>query len=131
LALREKQYFYEEAFYAFRAAAKLSRYNVVPLNNQALMLKKLGRLDEAIELLEQTAAKWPRELLTACNQCMLFCDAGREQEAFAALERAEQIVDWLGEKRVHPKGLARLIAARPRVRPAQGFPVVMNDPPTA
>ena len=121
---------YEEALAQFDRSQAVSRKPGSADNNRAVALHKLGRTDQALGLLKGVIEREPDNFVSTCNYCLFLADAGREQEAFEQLERAEQIYE-----RYDPKYLKAwtplLEECRQKLPTAHGFPVIVPSQPNA
>jgi tetratricopeptide (TPR) repeat protein len=97
------------------------------VNNRALALAKLGRTEEAIDLLRGVTERQPNDCAVACNLATTLADAGRETEAYEQLERAEQIYERYDERQIPQTWKAAIEACRERLPTARGFPVLPRD----
>jgi tetratricopeptide (TPR) repeat protein len=73
---------YQEALKLFSMAADLgsSIHRQVAVVNQALALRKLGRPDEALPLIEEVRAELPQDFVVLCNHCLTLAELGRMDE---------------------------------------------------
>lgn len=77
---------FEKAAQHFRHAISLDPYDLTVLNNSALFLLVLGRVEEAIPVYEYLIAQYPRNTYALLNYARLSVFAGYPDQAIAAGE---------------------------------------------
>jgi tetratricopeptide (TPR) repeat protein len=85
--LREE---WPEAYKAFLDAESIGGKNANYVGNQGVALLKMGRLDEAAVLLEESYRMAPTNALMASNYGIVLADLGRIEEAVEQQIRAEK-----------------------------------------
>lgn len=81
----------EQAYSTFRAARALAPESVSVLKAGAKVLEKLGRRDEAINLLRKVFKKTPADITSVCNLSSLLFDSGQKEEALRILESLQKV----------------------------------------
>jgi tetratricopeptide (TPR) repeat protein len=115
---------YQEALDLFDRAERLGgEAKALTLNNQAMALRKLGRIDEALAKLKLACAKQPRNFTWAVNQADLLAELGRVDEAHDELDRAEALIDLMPPVGTKP-WREQVDAVRRKLPNAHGFEVV-------
>jgi len=83
---------WREAYILFVEAERLDGAGGRYLAKQGFALSKLGRVDEAIQLIRQAADLDPTNPGPLSTACLVLVDHGRVEEAKAVLTQAEQLV---------------------------------------
>jgi hypothetical protein len=90
--LLTKQESHAESLEVFFEAERLGgRHLPIFRANQALALRKLGRPEEALPIIEEVRERLPRESVIACHHCLILADLGRFDVARAQLRAAESM----------------------------------------
>jgi tetratricopeptide (TPR) repeat protein len=76
----------EKALEYYRKAEECGKSTLWIMINKATALSKLGRNEEAIELMEECVRQEPRQIACVCSLAFLYADAGQ-------LENAQQMLD--------------------------------------
>lgn len=115
---------WDEALEQLRRAEAAGAPKPSTTNNKAVVLCKMGRIEEGLALLAGAAQEYPGDFSVACNHAHFLAEAGREPEAYDALERAECILDKYEARHVPEHWKKQIEPLREKLPTARGFPVI-------
>lgn len=95
-------------------------------NDRAVVLWKLGRLDEGLALLSEARRAHPNDFTVAANLCLLAAEAGQRDQALEALDAAEMIFRRY-DRKYTKQWLGPLEECRQKLNLAHGFEVTRAE----
>jgi tetratricopeptide (TPR) repeat protein len=117
-----------ESLEQFDCCESLFGMNAGSSNNRAVVLHRMGRLEEAVQAFAKVTEQYPKEFMSHCNYASLLADMGRTTEAYEQLTRAETIAAQYEPRNVPADWKQAMEECRSKLPLNQGFEVVPKKP---